>query len=60
MRVLSRKFYKETCRSSIFYSNKLSLESKELHYQGLHDIYELLLNSEKLKSGEKNGSCKKI
>ena len=44
MRILSRKFYKETCRSSIFYSNKLSLESKELHYQGLHDIYDLLFN----------------
>lgn len=48
MRILSRKFYKETCRASIFYSNKLSIESKELHYQGLHEIYELLFNREKL------------
>ena len=49
IRILSRKFYRETCRSSIFYSNKLSIESKELHYHGLHEIYDLLFSREKLK-----------
>ena len=42
MRVLSYKFYKTECISSVIHSNKLSYESKKLHFQGLKDLLEIL------------------
>lgn len=59
LRIISRKFYRETCRSSIFFSNKLSIESKNLHYEGLREIYDLLVNLKEGHKKEKKRGMKK-
>ena len=42
MRILGYKFYKDECISSVIHSNKLSYESKKLHFQGLKDLINML------------------
>lgn len=42
IRILSSKFFREECISSIILSSKLSYDSKLLHYKGLRDICQLL------------------
>ena len=44
MRIMSSYFFKGDCSNSIIFSNKLSRESKNLHYQGLEELKTTLKN----------------
>jgi hypothetical protein len=52
IRILSANFYRSECISSITLSNKLSRESKLLHYKGLNDICQLLFSLSTYSSGK--------